>query len=108
MTAGWTVTLASYVDDNNGVFTTSGAGVYNTASNAFTTLGALAVTGYAPVTGTYSVTERYTISATKAGQSNSAINMTAVPEPASWAMMISGFGMMGAMIRRRRSAMATA
>lgn len=30
----------------------------------------------------------------------------AVPEPASWALMISGFGMAGAMIRRRRLAQA--
>lgn len=29
-----------------------------------------------------------------------------VPEPASWALMISGFGMTGAMLRRRRSALA--
>jgi hypothetical protein len=31
-----------------------------------------------------------------------------VPEPASWALMISGFGMAGAMLRRRRLAAATA
>jgi PEP-CTERM motif len=31
-----------------------------------------------------------------------------VPEPASWALMIGGFGMAGAMLRRRRSAAATA
>jgi hypothetical protein len=29
-----------------------------------------------------------------------------VPEPASWALMIGGFGMSGAMLRRRRSTMA--
>jgi hypothetical protein len=28
----------------------------------------------------------------------------AVPEPASWAMMIGGFGMVGAAMRRRRTA----
>jgi hypothetical protein len=32
----------------------------------------------------------------------------AVPEPASWAMMIAGFGMAGAMVRRRRRIAATA
>lgn len=32
----------------------------------------------------------------------------AVPEPASWALMILGFGGMGAMIRRRRTAMLAA
>lgn len=31
-----------------------------------------------------------------------------VPEPASWALMIGGFGMVGAMLRRRRAAMAAA
>ncbi len=32
----------------------------------------------------------------------------AVPEPASWAMMVGGFGMMGAMMRRRRTVRAIA
>ncbi len=31
------------------------------------------------------------------------LNYTAVPEPAAWAMMISGFGFVGAMMRRRRT-----
>ena len=30
------------------------------------------------------------------------IGLTAVPEPASWAMMIAGFGLVGAAMRRRR------
>lgn len=29
-----------------------------------------------------------------------------VPEPASWAMMIAGFGLTGAMLRRRRAVIA--
>lgn len=33
---------------------------------------------------------------------------SAVPEPATWAMMIAGFGMTGTAIRRRRSAFAAA
>lgn len=33
---------------------------------------------------------------------------TAVPEPAAWAMMISGFGLMGAALRRRRVTVAYA
>jgi choice-of-anchor A domain-containing protein len=35
-------------------------------------------------------------------------NVTAVPEPASWAMMISGFGLIGAGLRRRRATAALA
>jgi hypothetical protein len=34
------------------------------------------------------------------------ITLTAVPEPATWAMMIAGFGMAGMAIRRRRTALA--
>lgn len=34
--------------------------------------------------------------------------MPAVPEPATWAMMISGFGLTGAMMRRRRRAASAA
>jgi hypothetical protein len=35
-------------------------------------------------------------------------NINAVPEPATWAMMISGFGMLGAAARRRSGRSATA
>lgn len=35
-------------------------------------------------------------------------NVAAVPEPATWAMMIAGFGMIGAATRRRRSTATTA
>jgi len=37
-----------------------------------------------------------------------AIGYNAVPEPATWALMIAGFGLMGATLRRRRRAPATA
>ena len=33
---------------------------------------------------------------------NGTLDMPAVPEPATWAMMIMGFGMVGALVRRRR------
>ena len=36
------------------------------------------------------------------------ITISAVPEPATWAMMIAGFGLAGAAIRRRRNAFAVA
>ena len=34
-------------------------------------------------------------------------NVSAVPEPATWAMMIVGFGLVGATVRRRSLAFAT-
>lgn len=33
---------------------------------------------------------------------NLSVTLTAIPEPATWAMMISGFGLAGASLRRRR------
>lgn len=35
-------------------------------------------------------------------------SVAAVPEPATWAMMVGGFGMLGSALRRRRPAMAQA
>jgi len=37
-----------------------------------------------------------------------ALNAAAVPEPASWAMLIAGFGLVGAVARRRRTQVAVA
>jgi hypothetical protein len=34
---------------------------------------------------------------------NVSLDVTAVPEPASWAMMIVGFGLVGAVSRRRQA-----
>jgi hypothetical protein len=41
-----------------------------------------------------------------AGVDNVVFMVTKVPEPASWALMIGGFGMVGSALRRRRSAIA--
>jgi hypothetical protein len=40
------------------------------------------------------------------GEIRGNLTLSAVPEPASWAMMIGGFGLVGASLRRRREAVA--
>lgn len=40
--------------------------------------------------------------------SEGAVSLAAVPEPASWAMMVTGFGLAGAAMRRRRTAISFA
>ncbi|HEV2365534.1 MAG TPA: FxDxF family PEP-CTERM protein [Caulobacteraceae bacterium] len=41
-------------------------------------------------------------------QSSGAVTATTVPEPASWAMLIAGFGLAGYALRRRRTVLASA
>ena len=45
----------------------------------------------------------YGRSGSRGGSYAGTADYTAVPEPAAWAMMISGFGLVGAAMRRRRS-----
>jgi hypothetical protein len=42
------------------------------------------------------------------GTNTAVLGTGAVPEPASWAMLIAGFGLTGAAARRRRSMVAVA
>ena len=56
--------------------------------------------------GTYIVSGAVTVS--PFGSGAGAIELGAVPEPATWAMMLAGFGGLGVMMRRNRRRLATA
>jgi hypothetical protein len=97
---GWTVTEMAWVDAANS--TTYAAGV-NIASHMFSAIGTSVINAGAAVgPGPYAITEQYHIVATGAGNANSTIDVTGVPEPATWGLMIVGFGGVGAMVRNRR------
>ena len=103
LSAGWTVTESTYLDSLNGIYALTSA--LGTTTFVGPLLTAQAVTQYASAftgTGPYSVTEKYSITARNAGQSNATIDlMSAVPEPATWAIMLLGFGGIGFMMRRQ-------
>ena len=54
------------------------------------------------VTGTSTLTFQATGTSNSLGGYVDSIGLNAVPEPATWAMMITGFGFVGAALRRRR------
>ncbi|MBS0478803.1 MAG: PEPxxWA-CTERM sorting domain-containing protein [Proteobacteria bacterium] len=100
--AGLTATLTSYYSAANAlwggtqlqtaVFTGPGTGG---GGNALGT-----------VTGPWSETVKYSLNFTGGNGSNfnGTANLTAVPEPATWGLMLLGFGAMGGMLRTRRRA----
>lgn len=100
--SGLNAQLTSLYSTSNAVFTGTQlqtAGFTNTgmfsAGNALGT-----------VTGPWSETVRYTLNFTGGNGSNfnGTANLTAVPEPATWAMLMLGFGALGGMLRTRRGA----
>lgn len=98
---GATATLTSYYDDANGVFT-----MPNQLHQAvFTGLGINNAANPIAVSGTWSETVRYSVNFTGGSGSNfnGTANLTAVPEPTTWALLILGFGAVGHTMRRRSS-----
>jgi hypothetical protein len=79
------------------------------ASASFNGIGTVVSTNtIGPLAGLFSETTRYVISVGDGSASvNNTINLTAaatpLPEPATWAMMICGFGAIGTAMRRRRT-----
>jgi len=74
----------------------------------------LANTFWVKQTFKFTVAQDTTLAFAATGISNSyggyidSVNLAAVPEPATWAMMIGGFGLVGGAMRRRRSSNAVA
>jgi len=101
---GWTVSQSTYLSTTNQLYT--GALL---SSHDFAAIGTFThVNNVGPSAGPYSVTTRYTLHAPTTGNALSTIAIASVPEPGTWALMITGFGGAGAMLRRRRQAAATA
>ena len=95
---GWSVTEATYLDPNNGTFTGSPLSSATFNSIGVQTGSSTLSTGAGP----YSLTEKYTLTATGAGTALSTIDISAVPEPAAWTLMLIGIGAIGAGMRMRR------
>lgn len=91
-------------------FTTNAAGGFalnasQLASFTFTDIGThVSTNSVAGITGPYYEVARYDVNFGEGGGSaNDTINIqSGVPEPASWAMMLVGFGFMGMALRQRR------
>jgi hypothetical protein len=83
------------------------SGVYVTVNNAFfggPTSGDITLTGFLWERQRFDIVSKY--SSTTGGSPadyNGGFSYVAVPEPATWARMIGGFGMVGAAMRRRKA-----
>jgi hypothetical protein len=113
---GWTIDETTWISPTNK--TPLGAGYDGTTlATAHMTpsliSGTTAVTGFDPGPGPYSISAQYTIITGSGAQGNGAANsvvnvLNAVPEPATWALMIMGFGGVGSLARARRRQAAVA
>jgi hypothetical protein len=99
LNGGLTLTEQTYLDTANGIFaTTTLLGSQTFTGGGFTTQYA----NVGNVSSPFSITEVYTISGTGAGNFNANIDVSAVPEPSTWAMLILGFLGVGFTAYRRK------
>jgi PEP-CTERM motif len=98
LTAGWTVLEQTFISTSNALWTGSLLDATSFGAIGTNVLTALGTTGAGP----YSITAEYTITAVGAGSSNATINVSAVPEPATWGMMLLGFAGLAFAFRQSR------
>jgi len=99
----WSVVESTYLSTTNQLYTGT-----LLSSHAFSAIGTFEHENdiFGGASGPYSVTTRYTLTAPTTGSAFSTISIrdASVPEPATWALMITGFGGAGAALRSRRRA----
>jgi hypothetical protein len=97
--------LSTFFDAANGIFSKATALQSVTVSGLSSSAGGNVI---AHPAGPFSLTEEFQVSGS--GTFNGGADISAAPEPAAWAMMLVGFGGLGAMLRsnRRRNVALTA
>jgi hypothetical protein len=98
LTAGWSVMEQTFLDPNNGLFTTAIA----LGSAVFNSIGTSAAAVIAASGGNYSVTHLYTIVATGVGVANSTINLS-TPIPGALPLFATGLLGLWALRRKRKN-----
>jgi len=105
----WNITQTAFYSASNALFGGTQLASYAFPGPSATTQTFDALSNNLSLTGPYSVTHQYHIVAPATGgpisraQSTISVTATAVPEPATWALMLGGFGLAGTMLRSRKS-----
>ena len=98
-------TLSTLVSSSNALFAGTSIGSFHNNTNGSDNKNLTTYFDFS-ANHTYSVTHKYIIKAPSSPGSQRSASPTigtSVPEPATWALMIAGFGGAGAMLRRRKA-----